>query len=42
MQSSDNADRLASIPDVSGIPAFAKLGMQEMEVIDMYAPPPAE
>src|SRR5688572_1443104 len=42
MQSSDNAEQLAAIPDVSAIPAFAKLGLQEMEVIDMYAPPPAE
>jgi putative nucleotidyltransferase with HDIG domain len=42
LQSSDNAAQLAAIPDVSKIPAFAKLGMEEMEVIDMYAPPPAE
>jgi putative nucleotidyltransferase with HDIG domain len=41
LQSSDNAARLAAIPDMSVIPAFAKLGLGEIEVIDMYAPPPA-
>jgi putative nucleotidyltransferase with HDIG domain len=42
LQSSDNAAKLAAITDVSVIPAFAKLGLEEMEVIDMYAPSPAE
>ena len=42
LQSSDNAAKLAAIPDVSVIPAFAKLGLEEMEIIDMYAPPPTE
>jgi HD-like signal output (HDOD) protein len=41
LQSSDNAAQLAAIADVSVIPAFAKFGLGEMEVIDMYAPMPA-
>ncbi len=42
LQSSDNAEKLAAIPDLSAVPAFAKLGLGEIEVIDMYAAPPAE
>ncbi len=42
LQSSDNIAKLAALGDTSLIPAFAKLGFGEMEIIDMYAPPPSE